>query len=129
MQLKGFKWKDVARGSYRAICALQLLFCDGTESPIFLAKDTDSNNLQTVNLDLNKTIKSIKSDEDKKAIKQIYFQDKDGNEIAKIFAFKNNEGQTMQLNDGEEIIGIFGNKDSYIDFTNLGFIVWTPVFI
>ena len=48
MQLKGFKWKDVAISSYRSICALQLLFCDGTESPIFLAKDTNSDNLQIV---------------------------------------------------------------------------------
>ena len=73
MKLKGFKWKDVAKDGYRSVCGLQLLFSDGTVSPIFLAKDTDSNNLQTVNLDLNKTIKSIKSDKDNKVIKQIYF--------------------------------------------------------
>ncbi len=92
MKLKGFKWKDVANSSYRAICALQLLFCDGTESPIFLAKDTNSDNLQIVQLDLNKPIKSIKSDASGMYIKQIYFSDKDGNELGKIFAFKDNEG-------------------------------------
>ena len=92
MQLNGFEWKDVARDDYRAVCALRLLFCDGSKSPIFLAKDTNSDNLQTVKLNLAKPIKSIKSDESNKVIKQIYFSDKDGNEVGKIFAFKDNEG-------------------------------------
>ena len=36
----------------------------------------------------------------------------------------------MQLNDGEELIGIYGSKsESYTVFSNLGFIVWKPVFI
>ena len=32
----------------------------------------------------------------------------------------------MQLNEGEEIIGIYGRKDSNNRLLNLGFIVWTP---
>jgi hypothetical protein len=30
----------------------------------------------------------------------------------------------MQLNEGEEIIGIYGNEN----FNNLGFIVWRPIY-
>ena len=34
----GFKWKKVAWKGYHYICALQLLFSNGTKSPLFAAK-------------------------------------------------------------------------------------------
>ena len=30
------------------------------------------------------------------------------------------------LDDSEEIIGIYGSKDSHAEFASLGFIVWKP---
>jgi hypothetical protein len=68
--------------------------------------------LKQVRFDENKVIRIIHGDEDKKAMKKIHLKDKDNNEIAKIEAFNNNPGQEMHLNKGEEIIGIYGNKEA-----------------
>ena len=45
-------------------------------------------------------------------MKKIHLKDKDNNEIAKIEAFNDNPGQEMHLKKGEEIIGIYGNKEA-----------------
>ena len=34
----------------------------------------------------------------------------------------------MRLSEGEEIVGIYGNKNEKNCFSSLGFIVWTPQF-
>jgi hypothetical protein len=39
------------------------------------------------------------------------FNSEDGKELAKLSAYKDNEGQVMQLNQDEQIIGIYGNKN------------------
>ena len=61
-------------------------------------------------------------------IKKIYLKDKDGQEVAKIVAENDNEEEEMNLEGGEEIIGIYGHKDSCNAFRNLGFIVWKPIY-
>lgn len=89
-----------------------------------MAKGITAENLKQVCIDEKQVIRTIKSDALDYDIKQIYFKDKEGSEIAKIYANKNNEGQELLLEEGEEIIGIYGHKNSYKCFYNLGFIVW-----
>ena len=44
-------------------------------------------------------------------------------------SYEDDDAQEVQLNEGEEIIGIFGGRCDYERcFNNLGFIVWTPVY-
>jgi len=43
-------------------------------------------------------------------MKKLLFKDKENNEISKIESSNNNPGQDMHLNEGEEIIGIYGHK-------------------
>ena len=93
---------------------------------MFLAKDTNGEDLTQVKFDENKVIRTIHGDDDGYWMKKIHLKDKDNNEIAKIEAFNDNPGQEVHLNEGEEIIGIYGNKDTINFFYNLGFIVWTP---
>ncbi len=60
-------------------------------------------------------------------LSEVYFEDKNGNELAKIFGSKSVIGQSSyNLNEGEEIIGVYGNKDGHTNFLSLGFIVWKP---
>ncbi len=91
-----------------------------------MAKDITGENLQQVRFDEKKVIRTIYGDDSSRYMKKIFLKDKDNIEIAKIEVLNDNPGQEMQLNEGEEIIGIYGHKDSENVFKNLGFIVWTP---
>ncbi len=73
---------------------------------MFLAKDITGENLQQVRFDENKVIRTIYGDVSEYYMKKIHLKDKANNEIAKIEVFNDNPGQEMQLNEGEEIIGI-----------------------
>ena len=77
IKLCGFTWKElkIDTGSY--ICGLQLLFSDGFSSPLFLAINTDVNDLKTVNIDVKSGIKTIKGDQKGEwCTRQIIFNDK-----------------------------------------------------
>ena len=58
----------------------------------------------------------------------LYFQDKNGTDIAKIVASGNSFAPDQILEDDEEIIGVYGTKDQRSDgiFDSMGFIVWKP---
>ena len=84
--------------------------------------------MKQVIFDENKVIRNIHGDAVNYGIKKIHLKDKENKEIAKIEASNDNPGQEMQLNEGEEIIGIYGHNDTYKCFHNLGFIVWTAYY-
>jgi hypothetical protein len=93
-------------GAFKAIAAFQLVFTTNFKSPLFLVKNITGENLQQVRFDENKYIKTIYGDDSSHVMKKIFLKDKANNEIAKIEVFNDNPGQEMQLNEGEEIIGI-----------------------
>jgi hypothetical protein len=126
IKLVGFKFKEDEK--VRAICALQLLFSNGSSSPLFLAKRVKGDNLKRVDLDQREPVQSIRGDAPPMWIKQIYFLDSKGKQLAKLFSSADNDGQVFELNPGEEVIGVYGNKNSFNCFINLGFIAWTPKF-
>jgi hypothetical protein len=107
----------------KLVGAIQLLFENSINSPLFLCKDADASNLQKVELDKSHPVTEIKGDPSVDVIRQVYFLSNDGKELARIFAEKKKEPKN------EEIIGVFGNKNSLSCMVTLGFIVWRPIYI
>ena len=61
------------------------------------------------------------------SLNKLCFSKKDGTEIAKVeLTFDYEYGPEFVLDDSEEIIGIFGTKDTHDFILQLGFIVWKP---
>jgi len=104
------------------------VFSNQIKSPLYLAKNEKDKGLKLANVDLSEPTKSIYGDHEESAIKKIIFQSEEESDLLCLVASDDNTGQTIQLEDGEEIIGLYGNKDSRKWFINLGFIVWKPVF-
>ena len=104
------------------------MFTNDFKSPLFLAGGITADNLKQLRFDEKKSIKTIHGDASDKLIRKLFLKDKDKNDITKIEASNDNAGQEIQLEEGEEIIGIYGNKNNDNCFYNLGFIVWTPHF-
>ena len=94
-----------------------------------MCKDTDASNLLKVELDQSHPVTEINGDPGSDVIRQVYFLSNDGKELARIFAEKKKEPISVRLNQNEEIIGVFGHKNSENYMYNLGFIVWTPIYI
>ena len=108
------------------IVAIQLIFSNGRRSPVFATKGTVIGEMTRVTIPEDQTIKRIKGDNKFRSIKKLIFEDGSGKEIARIFASDNNPGQEMELEEGEEIVGIYGNKNADQAMKNMGFIVWKP---
>ena len=71
-------------------------------------------------------VKRIKGT-DKNWLERISFAKADGTEIKKVeIKASYPYGPEVELSADEEIIGVFGNKDSSNIIFNMGFIVWKP---
>ena len=118
----GFKWKK--NGSW--IGAFQVIMSNGCNSPVFLGKNQNADNLEEVKI--TPQVKKIRGSVIGTCISMLYFQDKDGTEIAKIVSSERNFAPDQILEDDEEIIGVYGTKsiNDYGLFSSLGFIVWKP---
>ena len=60
------------------------------------------------------------------AVRQIFFKDARGLNLHSIDTEQYNFGDTMELEEGEEIVGIYGSHyiKGFINY--IGFIVWKP---
>lgn len=111
------------------IGAVQLRLSNGTESPVFLAKDETDADLVSFNVNDYSKIKSIKATllNDKNSVHKIAFAGSDGSEISKVETGDyDGYGPDFKLDPNEEIIGVYGTKNNDAFFYNIGFIVWTP---
>lgn len=108
------------------IAGFQLIFSNGLQSPLFLADGTNANNLKSVDVAQDWPVTTIKGDSAKKWVKFIQFCGPDGRMLASMVAQQSNQGQSMELRNGEEIIGLYGHKTYKNCFSNLGFIAWKP---
>ena len=72
--------------------------------------------------------KKIRGIKDGDYARNIYFHDSNGNEIAKMLPYSSEFAPDRIVEDDEELIGVWGNKDYDGSgwFSNLGFIVWKP---
>ena len=109
--------------------AIQVVFSNGVASPVFASRGVDSTNLISVNLN-SQQIKKIRGGEyATHGISLIFFQDKEGKELASIKTWDITFAPDQLLNDDEEILGIYGSKDVSAGdnrFASIGFIVWKP---
>lgn len=87
-----FNWKDFDKGSYKALTALQAKFSNKAMSPLFLAKEETSDNLQVSPVDQSAPICSIEGDFAGYVVKRAIFFDKNKKERCKIFAYNDNKG-------------------------------------
>lgn len=98
-------------------------------SPIFASRGVDSKDLKSVNLN-SQQIKKIRGGQHAThGLSQIFFQDKEGKDLASINASPFGFAADQLLNDDEEIVGIYGRKDVSAGdnrFASIGFIVWKP---
>lgn len=124
----GFEYKAVDCGNYQGLAGLQLVFTNNVKTGTYLTQGTNGGDMVHVDLDKSAPLDNIKSDVKGFVVKQIYFQDKHGRELAKLYASKDNDGQVRMLNEGEQIIGVYGHKGSFKCFRSIGFIVWKPVY-
>ena len=98
-------------------------------SPVFASRDVDSTDLKSVNLN-SQLIKKIRGGQHAPyGFSHIFFQDKEGKELASIKTCDTTFAPDQLLNDDEEIVGIYGSKDMSASdnrFASIGFIVWKP---
>ena len=72
-------------------------------------------------------VKSVNGSSGNYAVHKLSFKKKDGTEITKVeIANWLLYGQESVIADDEEIIGVFGRKDTAKYVSTLGFIVWKP---
>jgi hypothetical protein len=78
---------------------------------------------------LNSSIKRIRGTMKNMWPQYIVFLDAEGNQVSAMHANHDEHfGPEQILLDGEEVIGVYGHKnsDGSGDFRSIGFIVWTP---
>ena len=103
------------------------MLSNGRESPLFLAKRQHRIHLRKTDFKKNMTVAKVRGTNNKsKYVVSIHFEDKDGNEIASLIPSHIYPLAEHKLEEGEELIGVYGNKDHFEYFANLGFIVWRP---
>ena len=105
--------------------SIQVSLSNGKASPLFAAPDTSNltslTTLQIPDASLIKRIQGTKGS----YMHQIIFKKADGSELYRIEAQTNTLGDDHILNDGEEIIGVYGGY--YLQCIDaLGIIVWIP---
>ena len=104
-----------------------MILSNGTSSPVFTAQGENDQNMQSFNIHDYSLVKRVNGSKDGTTVHKLSFIKKDGTEITKVeTANWQLYGQESVIADDEEIIGVFGTKDSsnYVD--SLGFIVWKP---
>jgi len=92
VRLQGFEMKTIDCGNYQGLAGLQLCFSNGVKTGAYFTQGTQPGGMVHVELDSSAPVDTIKSDVKGFVVKQIYFQARDGRELAKLFASKDNEG-------------------------------------
>jgi hypothetical protein len=117
------KWKKSK--TYQGIAAVQIVLSNGKNSPVFLGKNQTEDGMNEMVLDSR--VRKLQGTKGAWPCQLTLF-DKDDAVISKIELNNNNLGEKQVLKEGEEIIGMYGHKNSDGDgvFHTLGFIVWTP---
>ena len=100
---------------------------NGCNSPVFLGKGINEDNLKKKKI--TSQVKKIQGTKNENMITSIILKDKNGEKISRIGTKEEKEdAKEVILEDGEEIIGVYGTKDKNGEgwFNSLGFIVWKP---
>lgn len=97
---------------------------NGQMSPLFLGLNQHAGNLQRV--DINFVVRRIRGTQNGCCMTQLHFHDESETKIARIQCLQQSFASDQLLNEGEEIVGIFGVKNPFSSISAIGFIVWNP---
>lgn len=105
---------------------IQLIMSNGKSSPLFLTKVQTDKNFDKVDVDFSK-VRRVRGTSNSYWISQLQFQTEEGAEVALVKSYEQEWAGVQQLDEGEEIIGIYGTRfghtqDNYMG--TVGFIVW-----
>jgi hypothetical protein len=127
IRVVGFNWKK-SDSDGKAIAGVQVILANGVTSPLFLARGATSENIERVNITADQRIKRIKGQQGAHSnFNEVYFYDSNNNLITQMVASKSGQYDTLVLEDGDEILGVYGTKNKlYDNLDTLGFIVWKP---
>lgn len=117
------KWK-ASQAALQCLGGFQIILSNGLSSPAFMHSSTNSTNMNEVVLTNN--IKKLGGTKGDLGIREVIFQDAEGKNIGRIFTANSNFGPDQELEEGEEIVGIYGNNTGPSGCYSLGFIVWQP---
>jgi hypothetical protein len=103
-----------------------VLLSNGVSSAVFTAPGTNDQDMQTFIFPDYSPVKRVNATVPGWNLRCLIFSERDGTQIEKVETCAGySYGTEFVLDDGEEIIGIFGKKDSN-SIDGLGFIVWKP---
>ena len=103
-----------------------MVLSNGVSSAVFTAPGTNDQDMLSFNIPDYSQVKRVNGTKQGLNLCCLIFSKKDGTQIEKVETNTNGSyGKEFVLDDAEEIIGIFGIKDSN-SITGLGFIVWKP---
>ena len=113
------------------LSGIQLMFTNGVETPLFEAANAVNKELQTFDIDITKRIKKIGIlVSNSNYIFGIKFIDEKNREILDEWWQMDNDNikwYYQTIPDGQEIIGLYGNKTiSPYSIKQLGFVLWKP---
>lgn len=105
---------------------LQLILSNGKMSPQYVTKVQNDQNFERVDVDFSK-VRRIRGTSNGFWVSQIHFHDANNNEIKRVASYQQAFGDDQVLQEGEEIIGIYGTRNAHNNyFATIGFIVWKP---
>ena len=127
IKLVGFNWKK-CDSDKKNIAAIQVILSNGITSPLFLARNATTSNIERVNITNKQRIEKIKGQQGMNgSVSEVYFYEKDGSLITQMVADVVGGYDLATLDEGEEIVGVYGTKNKIYDHLDtLGFIVWRP---
>ena len=99
---------------------------NGMSSPLFLSPDVDSSNVQKLRIENPEAIRKIQGTYQLAAIRQMFFKDIRGKTLASIETEEYQLGDEIELQEGEQIVGVYGSHYAKGFINHLGFIVWRP---
>ena len=127
IKIVGFNWKR-SDSDGKTFAGIQIVFSNGSSSPLFLARNTSANNLQWVSLASDQQVRKIKGQQGQHTnVNEVYFYDKDDKLITQMVSSIVGGYDVQTIEEGEELIGVYSTKNAlYDNLDTLGFIVWTP---
>ena len=126
IQVAKLRWKKNTSDA-RFFGAIQVVLSNGVESPVFLGKTQNTQDM--IEVLITPSIRKIRGTNNANWLYQIIFQSKEGQELQRMESYASNQFANDQvLAEGQEILGVYGTKDLNGNgcFNSLGFIVWVP---
>ena len=101
------------------------MLSNGISSPVFEKEDVNHDTIKSITFQSNKKVAFVQAhDGDGDTISRIHFMDEQKQELGCYNPYSlTQKGPLLRIQDGEELIGVYGVKDKSNYFTSFGLIV------